>query len=319
MTTTEENFMRLGSSDLIVTRLGIGAMTWGDLSISPRLNPARLSYGPADNKEELRKAIDSSLLNGVRFIDTAAIYGKGASELYVGELTKGKDITIATKFPSSFFPRTKDLSKDLQNSLKRLNRNSIDLYQIHYPSPMISIPKVLNLMADAVKDGKVKAIGVSNFSAKQMKEAFYLLEKRGIPLASNQIEYSLLHREPEKNGILKACNELNIALIAYMPLRMGALTGKYLGNVQPKGFRKNMSPFRKKDLPKLTQVVTLLTEIGNRYSKSPSQVALRWLIQQGNILPIPGAKNSEQAIHNAGALTFSLSDSEIESLRQITE
>jgi aryl-alcohol dehydrogenase-like predicted oxidoreductase len=173
-------------------------------------------------------------------------------------------------------------------------------------------------MADAVKEHKVKAIGVSNFSAKQMREAFHILEKRGIPLASNQIEYSLLHRDPENNGILDTCRELNIAVIAYMPLRMGALSGKYIGNVKPKGFRKNLSPFRKKDLPKLTQIITLLTEIGNRYSKSPTQVALRWLIQQGNILPIPGARNNEQAIQNAGALTFSLSDSEIEALRQIT-
>jgi aryl-alcohol dehydrogenase-like predicted oxidoreductase len=127
-----------------------------------------------------------------------------------------------------------------------------------------------------------------------------------------------LHRDPEKNGVLKACRELNVTLIAYMPLRMGALTGKYHGEVRPKGIRKNMSPFRQKDQPKLNHVITLLREIGNRYSKSPAQVALRWLIQQGNVLPIPGAKNTEQAVHNAGALTFTLLDSEIESLRRIT-
>jgi aryl-alcohol dehydrogenase-like predicted oxidoreductase len=174
-------------------------------------------------------------------------------------------------------------------------------------------------MADAYQEGKIKAIGVSNFSEKQMSLAIDVLSKRGLPLASNQVEYSLLHRDPEKNGVLKACRELNVTLIAYMPLRMGALTGKYLGDVRPKGVRKNISPFRQKDLPKLKNVITLLHEIGNHYSKSPSQVALRWLIQQGNILPIPGAKNSEQAIQNAGALTFSLTDAEVESLRKITE
>jgi aryl-alcohol dehydrogenase-like predicted oxidoreductase len=312
--TPGENIMRLGDSELVVSPLGIGAMTWGDISLSPRFNPARFAYGPAEGKEELRRVIEVSLSNGVSFIDTAAMYGKGASELYVGELTEGMGITIATKFPSSFFPGTKDLQKDLENSLKRLRRNSIELYQIHYPSPMFSIPKVLHLMADAVKEGKIKAVGVSNFSANQMREAYTLLEKRGVPLASNQVEYSLLHREPGKNGVLKACNELNITLIAYMPLRMGALTGKYLGKTHPKGFRKYMSPFRKKDLPRLAQIVTLLQEIGNRYGKSASQVALRWLIQKGNVLPIPGVKNSEQANENAGALSFDLTSSEEEAL-----
>jgi len=312
--TTGENIMRLGGCELMVSSLGIGAMTWGDISISPRFNPARFAYGPADGKEELRKVIEVCLSNGVRFIDTAAMYGKGASELFVGELTEGKGITIATKFPSSFFAKTKDLEKDLENSLKRLRRDSIDLYQIHYPSPMFSIPKVLNQMADAVKEGKIKAVGVSNFSANQMREAYDLLEKRGVPLASNQVEYSLLHREPEKNGILNACHELNITLIAYMPLRMGALTGKYLGNIRPKGFRKYMSPFRKKDLPRLAQVITLLQEIGNRYGKSASQVALRWLIQKGNVLPIPGVKNSEQVNENAGSLSFVLTSAEEDAL-----
>jgi aryl-alcohol dehydrogenase-like predicted oxidoreductase len=169
-------------------------------------------------------------------------------------------------------------------------------------------------MADAYREGKIKAIGVSNFSEKQMRMAFSVLKERGIPLASNQLEYSLLHRAPEFNGVLEACRELNITLIAYMPLRMGALTGKYLGQNRPAGLRRNFSPFRLKDLPELSRVVSLLKKIGDSYSKSPAQVALRWLIQKGNVVPIPGAKNSEQAIHNAGALTFGLSSSEMEEL-----
>jgi aryl-alcohol dehydrogenase-like predicted oxidoreductase len=318
MTTLSENYIRLGGSELIVSCLGIGAMTWGDLSFTPRFSPARIAYGPAGNKEELRKAIDLSLANGVTFIDTAAMYGKGASELLVGELTERKNVIIATKFPASFFHRSSDFPHDLENSLKRLKRVSIDLYQIHYPSPVFSIPRVLDKMADALQEGKIKAVGVSNFSARQLREAYDQLAKRGVTLASNKVEYSLMHREPEKNGVRELCRELNITLIAYMPLRMGALTGKYFGNIRPEGVRKYLSPFRKKDNTKLSQIIGMLEEIGYRYAKSPAQVALRWLIQQGNILPIPGAKNSEQAFHNAGALTFSLLDSEVASLNRLT-
>jgi aryl-alcohol dehydrogenase-like predicted oxidoreductase len=319
MEAISDNQLKLGGTGLIVSRLGIGAMIWGDLSVSPRFNPARISYGPAFDKADLREAVDSSIKNGVSFIDTAAMYGKGASELMVGELTQGKEVRIATKFPHSFFPRTKDLPGDLENSLNRLKRSSIDLYQIHYPSPMLSIPGVLDQMANALREGKIKAVGVSNFSEKQMREAAERLSGHGIPLASNQVEYSLLHRNPERDGVLNACRELNVTLIAYMPLKMGALTGKYLGDVRPEGVRKYMSPFRKKELPNLFRVVSLLKEIGQHYSKSSSQVALRWLIQKGNVLPIPGAKNSKQALHNAEALTFSLSPDEIDALDQISK
>lgn len=318
MTTANDNLISLGATSLLVSKLGIGAMTWGDLSISPRFNPARIAYGPAGNKDELSKAIEASLDNGVNFIDTAAMYGKGASELLVGELTHGKKMVVATKFPSSFFPHSSDFQKDLDNSLKRLQRSCIDLYQIHYPSALLSIPKVLNQMADAFHAGKIKAVGISNFSEKQMRLAYQILADQGVALASNQVEYSILHRDPETNGVLDACRELNITLIAYMPLRMGSLTGKYIGEIRPEGIRKYMSPFRQKDIGKLTQVTELLKEIGKQYEKGPSQVALRWLIQKDNVLPIPGAKNSEQAMHNAGALTFSLTDSELDEISRTT-
>jgi len=306
--------MELGGTGLHVSRLGIGTMTWGDPAVSPRYNPARIAYGPAEDKLELQKAIDSSIENGVRFIDTAAYYGKGASELWVGELIKGREVFVATKFPSHVATSTSALPKDLENSLKRLDVPSIDLYQIHYPSPFFSIPRVLKLMADAVHSGKIKAVGVSNFSAKQTSDAHNLLSELSIPLASNQVEYSLLHRNPERNGVLETCQSLNVTLIAYTPLKMGALTGKYLGQNRPVGMRRYSSLFSKRNYPKLQQLVGLLEEIGQGYSRSPAQVALRWLMQKGNVLPIPGVKNNEQALHNAGALSFSLSESEMDTL-----
>jgi aryl-alcohol dehydrogenase-like predicted oxidoreductase len=176
----------------------------------------------------------------------------------------------------------------------------------------------MELMADAVEEGKVKAVGVSNYSAEQMRTAHAALAKRGIPLASNQVEYSLLHRQPEVNGVLDACRELGVTLIAYQPLASGALTGKYRAGVRPTGFRRFLPYFRGKGVEAVEPVVNLLREIGERYAKNPAQVALRWLIENERVLPIPGAKNGQQAADNAGALLFSLTQAEIEELNQAT-
>jgi aryl-alcohol dehydrogenase-like predicted oxidoreductase len=173
-------------------------------------------------------------------------------------------------------------------------------------------------MADAIAAGKIKAVGVSNYSAEQMRIAHAALARRGIPLASNQVEYSLLHRQPEVNGVLDTCRELEVTLIAYQPLASGALTGKYGTGARPMGLRRFMGYFRGKGLEAVAPVVALLREIGERYAKSPAQVALRWLIENERVLPIPGAKNGKQAADNAGALSFCLTAAEIEALNQAT-
>ncbi|RPI03647.1 MAG: aldo/keto reductase [Ignavibacteriae bacterium] len=309
-----DNTLRIGQSEVITSRIGVGAMTWGDPLLIPRFDPARLGCGLADSKEEQEKAVDVSIAAGVNFIDTAAMYGMGASELRVGELTKDKPVVLATKFPLRFRPWESSMLKDLNGSLSRLGRASIDLYQLHYPFPWLTTSNVMNQMADAVQAGQIRAIGVSNFSAKQMREAHAILAKRKIPLASNQVEYSLLHRKPEINGVLDACRELGITLIAYMPLAMGVLTGKYTVTIRPTGMRRRMSRFRGNKLAAVIQIVSMLRDIGDRHSKTPAQVALRWLLQHDNVLPIPGAKNAAQASENAGTLSFTLSDSEFDAL-----
>jgi aryl-alcohol dehydrogenase-like predicted oxidoreductase len=192
----------------------------------------------------------------------------------------------------------------------------VDLYQHHYPSDRVSIPELMALMADAVEMGKVMAVGVSNYSAAQMRMAHAALAARGIPLASNQVQYSLLHRQPEVNGVLDACRELSVTLIAYQPLASGALTGKYIEGEKPRGLRRFMGTFRRKGQEAVAPVVALLREIGEGHDKSPAQVALRWLIENEHVLPIPGAKNGRQAAANAEALTFSLSSDELEALNQ---
>jgi aryl-alcohol dehydrogenase-like predicted oxidoreductase len=307
----------LGRSEVRVPRLGLGVMTWGEASGLQRIMPAKSAYGGPKAADE-RAAFDASLAAEVNFFDTAAMYSGGGSERRLGELAQGKPAVIATKFPPSPFGRAEDLPAALDASLGNLRRTSIDLYQHHFPSSRIDIPRLMGLMADAVEAGKIRAVGVSNYSAAQMRTAHEALAQRGVPLASNQVQYSLLYRQPEVDGVLDACRELGVTLIAYQPLASGALTGKYLSGPRPIGLRRFRSPFRKADLDAVRPVVALLREIGERYGKTPGQVALRWLLEQEGIVPIPGAKTADQAAHNAGALSFRLTPTEIVGLNQAT-
>ena len=161
----------LGRSDLQVPRLGVGAMTWGDPKGFPRVNPATLAYGGAHGYAEEKAALESSLAAGVTLFDTAAFFSNGASERRLGELAHGHDVVIASKFPGTFLFRTRNMPKELEASLARLGRSSVDLYQHHFPSRSVAIPELMNLLADAVEAGKIKAVGVSNYSAEQMRTA----------------------------------------------------------------------------------------------------------------------------------------------------
>ena len=193
-----------------------------------------------------------------------------------------------------------DMPRALEASLARLGRPVVDLYLHHFPAKRVDIPRLMGLMADAVDAGKVRAVGVSNYSAEQMRIAHAALADRGVPLASNQVEYSLLHRQPETDGVLDTCRELGVTLIAYQPLASGALTGKYLAGNRPAGLRRFMPLFRRNRRESLASVVALLREIGDRHGTGPTQVAIRWLIENNSVLPIPGAKNATQAVANAG-------------------
>jgi aryl-alcohol dehydrogenase-like predicted oxidoreductase len=289
-------------------------MTWGDPSGLARWTPAKLGYGGAHGPDEEQRAFEASVAGGARFFDTAEMYSRGASERRLGELARGAEVVIATKFPPRMFSHTEEMPAALDASLARLQRAAIDLYQHHFPSRRVSIPRLMALMANAVEAGKVKAIGVSNYSAQQLRIAHAVLGERGIPLASNQVEYSLLHRRPETNGVLETCRELGVTLIAYQPLASGALTGKYSSGARPTGLRRFMGRFRGKGPEAFAPVVALLREIGAANAKSPTQIALRWLIENETVLAIPGAKNGRQAAENAGALSFSLTSTEIEAL-----
>jgi aryl-alcohol dehydrogenase-like predicted oxidoreductase len=310
----------LGRSDVEVPRLGVGVMTWGDPSGRARWTPAKLAYGGGpENRDEEQRAFDASVAAGATLFDTAEMYGAGASERRLGELAHGRDVLIATKFPPNMLSRADAMPKALARSLALLQRTTVDLYMHHYPSRRVSIPRLMNLMADAVGQGKARAVGVSNYSANQMRLAHAVLAERGIALASNQVEYSLLHRQPETDGVLDACRELGVTLIANQPLANGALTGKFVAGASPSGFRRFMPRFRGKEREAVTPVVDLLREIADAHGRSSAQVAIRWLIENDLVLPIPGAKNGRQAADNAAARDFSITPAEIEALDRATD
>jgi aryl-alcohol dehydrogenase-like predicted oxidoreductase len=310
--------IKIGRTNIEVLPLGVGAMTWGHKVLMTAYGGTR---SPKDEEEAFRTSLDA----GITFFDTAEMYGSGNSERRLGELAQNTEAIIATKYAPSlpfmpFLPRTsRNLLKALDASLIRLNRSRVDLYQIHYPVPFISNRALMDKMAIAVEKGKTMAVGVSNYSAEQMREAYEALKTYGILLASNQVQYSLLYRRPEVNGVFDTCRELGVTLIAYMPLAMGALTGKYKsGSIPPDWMRRRMgNTFREREIIAASEIIMKLIEIGNRYGKTPAQVALRWVIERG-ALPLVGAKDGAQARENAAALSFSLTKSDIDFLEEST-
>lgn len=287
--------------------LGIGTWAWGDR----RFWGYGRSYGDAD----LRGAFDAAIASGVRLFDTAEAYGFGQSERLLGRFMAeaGEPIAIATKFfPYPWRVAGSQLLRALRRSLARLGVAQVDLYQMHWPFPPRSVAAWMEPLARAVSEGLVKEVGVSNYSAAQMRTAFERLAARGVRLASNQVEYSLLKRDVEFNGVLDACRDLNVKLIAYSPLAMGMLSGKYTPDAPPPGVRglRYRSPL----LARIRPLIGLLDEIGRGHGdKSRNQVALNWLICKG-VLPIPGAKNAAHASENAGAAGWRLTAADVAAL-----
>lgn len=288
---------------LHVIDMGLGAWQWGDRMV--------WQYGHGYGDEDVRQAFQASLDEGIRFVDTAEIYGNGRSERLLGQFLTETDqpVLIATKFlpfPWRFgkavFPHA------LKGSLARLGIESVDLYQVHWPTPLLSIDTMMAGLTECVKEGLTRTVGVSNFNQTQMLAAYSALARHGIPLASNQVHYSLLNRTVEKNGTLARCKELGIRLIAYSPIEKGLLSGKYAPGSPPPGARSRTYTSL---LPRIGKLLKLMTEIGQDHGgKSNTQIALNWVICKG-ALPIPGAKTGAQALENTGGLGWRLTEEEV--------
>jgi aryl-alcohol dehydrogenase-like predicted oxidoreductase len=304
------------ADELNIAPLGVGAWAWG----STRL----WGYGKEYDRSDVEKAFRTSMAEGVTLLDTAEMYGNGASERIIGEMLReggfeGRPV-IATKFaPLPYRFSAKSLLDAVNKSLERLGIETIDLYQIHFPSPILKINRVMDALAETVKAGKVRRVGVSNYDADQMQRAHDRLASHGVSLASNQVEYSLLQRAPETNGVLESSRDLGVTIIAYSPIAQGLLTGKYGPGGRPSGLVRRMGrTFGEQNLRKIEPVVNILREIGEAHNKQPVQVALNWLITQRNAFPIPGAKNERQARQNAGALGWEMAGQEAEKLELAT-
>lgn len=296
---------------LHAVEMGLGAWQWGDRLI--------WQFGQNYNDEDCRAAFQISLELGIRFIDTAEVYGSGRSERLLGQFIKESDqpVLVATKyFPFPWRLTKNSLIRAIKNSLERIGVEAIDLFQIHQPFSLLPVESLMGAMAEAVNQGFARTVGVSNYEEIPMLRAYSALARKDIPLAANQVSYSLLNRGIEKSGLLGRCDELGVRVIAYSPIEKGLLTGKYSPENPPPGVRGQRYASL---LPKIGPLLKIMTEIGQEHGgKSKAQIAINWCICKGT-LPIPGAKNARQAEENSGALGWKLTEEEVAKLDEASD
>jgi pyridoxine 4-dehydrogenase len=303
------------TSNLTLPTMGCGTWAWGN----------RLLWGyDKSMDDQLQAVFNLCVENGVTLFDTGDSYGtgrlSGRSEELLGRFTKEyvgvnkNQICLATKLaPYPWRFTRKAIISAAQSSAKRLGRN-VDLVQMHWSTanyfPWQEWP-LLDGLADLYERGLVKGVGLSNYGPKRLKKVHQKFQKRGVPITSLQVQYSLLSTYPVTElGLKEVCDELGIQLIAYSPLCLGILTGKYSEEKLPSGIRNLL--FRQL-LPSARSLLACLREIAQSRDKTLSQIAINWCICKGTI-PIPGAKNLQQAQQNIGALGWQLETGEIDAL-----
>ncbi len=306
------DLVELGGSGVSIPPLGVGTWAWGDKGTW-----GMGGYDSSYSEDTIYEAWQASIDAGVVLFDTAEVYGRGESERIIGRLL-ARDPAVRSKvvIASKFMPSpwklavTSALTAAASASRDRLGVETIDLYQIHGPISLRSHEALAEALAEAHRRGLVNAVGVSNYSVKETRSMDAALRKRDLRLASNQIEFSLLRTMPEKEGLLACCRELGVVPLAYSPIGQGRLTGKYsAANPPPKSRSFSNHPMAQVD-----KIVTELHRVGSANDgRTPSQVALAWLVAKGAV-PIPGAKNRQQAEENAGALGWRMSAEDLAAL-----
>jgi aryl-alcohol dehydrogenase-like predicted oxidoreductase len=283
----ESQRRHLGASEIAVSPLGVGTNRW--------------TFGT--NDAAVFETFTALMDAGVNFIDTAEIYSSGGSERLLGECLRqdSRPVVVASKFlPLPYRLSRRQFMRALEASLARLGLPAVDLYYVHFPYTLLRVETLMDMMVQAVEAGKVRAVGVSNFNATQMRRAAAHLSRYNLTLSANEVQYHLRHRQPEFNGVLEACRELDVALVAYRPLAGGELVTGPAGTSADKG-----------------NLARTLSTIAEQRGKSVSQVALRWLLQRDDrVIPIPGATTSRHAVENVGALSFVLDETEFAAIDQ---
>ena len=268
--------------------------------------------------EELKPVFDEAMANGLNLWDSAVVYGMGTSENVLAAFTKAckrEEVLISTKFTPQIAGDTENPVADmLAGSLERFATDYIDIYWIHNPA---DVERWTPMLADLVKSGKVKRVGVSNHNLAQIKRAEEILSKEGVHISAVQNHFSLLYRSSEKAGILDYCKEDGIDFWAYMVLEQGALSGKYdTAHPLPAGSQRGdtYNPL----LPQIERLVAVMRTVGNKYNVTPAQVALAWAIAKGTT-PIIGVTKPVQVQDAVRAMQVVLTADEVKMLEDAAE
>lgn len=313
---------RLGTSDMFVSPVGLGCVQF-----SGRKGLSGLLWPPL-SAQEIREIVRVSIAGGVNWFDTAELYGWGESEKALsralGELNVPREsVALATKWWPAL-RRAGSIGKTIGDRLRFLDTEYIDLHQIHNPFSISTVGSQMREMAKLAESGKVRYAGVSNFSADGMRKAHLELSRLGLSLVSNQVNYSLLRREIESNGVLGAAIDLGVTIIAYSPLARGLLTGKFHDRPETlrerNFFRRVYGSLNETNLEKSRPVAEALKSVAEKYGATPSQAALNWLMNfhGENVVVIPGATSPVQAGDNAGAMDFKLSGDDLAYLDEVS-